>query len=89
MKVKTVMNKSIVSSAFRTARSTILIYVIFSVTLAVTFVGESVIFERFIRDASELMTSATSVGADIMLADDRLTMSANMAAATGERRLDR
>lgn len=80
------MNKSIVSGAFRTARSTILICVISTAILALAFVSESLIFERFIRDASELVTSASSVGGNIMLADDRLTMSANMAAATGERR---
>src|SRR5450830_688761 len=84
--MKTLMNNSIVAGAFRTARSTILICVIFTATLTTTFVSERLVFERFFRDSSELVTSAIAVGADILLTDERLTMSANMAAATGERR---
>ncbi|WP_149086598.1 putative bifunctional diguanylate cyclase/phosphodiesterase [Pseudomonas prosekii] len=80
------MDTSIVSGAFRTARTTILICVISTATMAVALVSERLVFERSFRVASELVTAATSVAANIMLADERLTMSANMAAKTGERR---
>lgn len=80
------MNNSIVAGAFQTARSTILICVFSIASLLIAFVGQRLLYDQAFRAASELAGSATSVAADIILADERLTMSANMAAQTGERR---
>ena len=80
------MNNSIVAGAFQTARSTILICTLSIITLLTAFAGQRVLFEQAIRAASDLAGSATSVAADIILADERLTMSAYMAAQTGEQR---
>ncbi|MFJ2684306.1 putative bifunctional diguanylate cyclase/phosphodiesterase [Pseudomonas sp. NPDC087342] len=80
------MNNSIVSGAYRTARTTISICVFSIATLLIAFVGQRLLFEQAFRAASELSASAMSAAADIILADERLTMSANMAAQTGERR---
>ncbi|MGV8864798.1 MAG: putative bifunctional diguanylate cyclase/phosphodiesterase [Pseudomonas sp.] len=80
------MKNSIVSGAFRTARTTILFFFISTVTLSVAFVSERLVFERSFHGASDLMLAATSVAADIKLADERLTMSANMASNSGELR---
>lgn len=85
-KSETVMTNSIVAGAFQTARSTILICVFSIATLLTAFVGQRLLYDQAVRAASELASSATSVAADIILADERLTMSANMAAQTGERR---
>lgn len=80
------MNHSIVAGAFKTARSTILICVFSIASLVIAFVGQRLLYDQAFRAASELAGLATSVAADIILADERLTMSANMAAQTGERR---
>src|SRR5262245_16115068 len=50
------------------------------------FVIDRVIYSRQLQEATRRLVLAEQAAGDIRLADERLTMSANMAAATAERR---
>lgn len=80
------MTGSIVSSAFNTARSTLSACVLFAAGIVIGYICERIVYEHFLREASERVLSATSIAANIVLIDERLTMSANMAAINGDNR---
>ncbi len=73
-----------------TARRTVLIALIGAAVMVGAVIVERTSFERAQRTAMLELLTADRAASQILLADERLTMSANMAAATGERRwLDR
>ncbi len=73
------MTGSIVSGAFRTARRTIVICCVTSGTLLAAFLSERFIFQNLSERARERVDLATSTAAQILLLDERLTMSATLA----------
>lgn len=77
---------SLVHAAFRTAQRTMIVSFAATALLVTALVGERVIFQITSRQAADTASKAAVLASQIMLADERLTMSANMAAATGERR---
>ena len=78
------MHVSLVNAAFRTAQWTLVLTFAATALLVAALVGERVVFERTSHDAAETSRLAAVVAEKITLADERLTMSANMAAATGQ-----
>jgi len=76
-------SQSLAISAFRVARVTILLSFVAAAILSALLVGERLIFETTYRNASDTVRQAQSLSYIIILADEQLTMSANMAAATG------
>ena len=69
-----------------TARRTVQIALIGAAVMVLAVIFERTTFERAQRSAMLELLAADHIGAEILLADERLTMSANMAAATGENR---
>jgi diguanylate cyclase (GGDEF)-like protein len=69
-----------------TARRTVQIALIGAAVMVLAVIFERTTFERAQRSAMLELLAADHIGAEILLADERLTMSANMAAATGEKR---
>jgi diguanylate cyclase (GGDEF)-like protein len=80
------MDGSVVDHSFRAARRTVVAAFSVSLVIIIVLVAERFAFERDILAAGEGARSATRLNGDVLLADERLTMSANMAAATGEER---
>jgi diguanylate cyclase (GGDEF)-like protein len=80
------MDGSVVDHSFRAARRTVVAAFSVSLVIIAVLVAERFAFERDILAAGEGARSATRLNGEILLADERLTMSANMAAATGEER---
>jgi diguanylate cyclase (GGDEF)-like protein len=80
------MDGSVVDHSFRAARRTVVAAFSVSLVIIVVLVAERFAFERDILAAGEGTRSAARLSGDILLEDERLTMSANMAAATGEER---
>ena len=76
-------SQSLATSAFRAARVTILLSFVAAAILSALLIGERLIFETTYRNASDTVRRAQSLSNIIILADERLTMSANMAASTG------
>ncbi len=73
-----------------TARRTVLIALAGAAVMVTAVIIERTTFERAQRAAMLELLATDQAASDILLADERLTMSANMATATGERRwLDR
>lgn len=80
------MRTSIVKTAIGSARQTVLIAYLATATLVAALVVERFAFESVFERAAESSRVATQLSASILLEDERLTMSANMAASTGEPR---
>jgi diguanylate cyclase (GGDEF)-like protein len=79
-------SSSIVRQATDAARHALLWSFAGGAAILCVFVGERFLFQDQQADAIERAMRAQSATGQILLADERLTMSANMAAATGERR---
>ena len=77
---------SIVKQATATARRATKIAILGAVAIICAFVAERVYFQSQISAATGKLIAANRSADSILLADERLTMSANMAAATGEER---
>jgi len=77
---------SIVKQATATARRAALIALLGAAAVVGAFLAERAYFQEQIRTATERLVKANRAADLILLADERLTMSANMAAATGEKR---
>lgn len=69
-----------------TARRTVLLALSGAAIVIVAVVLERTNFERAQSEAMVHLFEANKVASDILLADERLTMTANMAVATGEKR---
>jgi len=69
-----------------TARRTVLIALAGAAIMVTAVVFERTSFERAQRTAMLNLLAANRAASEILLTDERLTMSANMAAATGEKR---
>jgi diguanylate cyclase (GGDEF)-like protein len=69
-----------------TAQRTVLTALIGAAVMATVVIVERTSFERAQRAAMLELLSANQTAAQILLANERLTMAVNMAAATGERR---
>jgi diguanylate cyclase (GGDEF)-like protein len=69
-----------------TAQRTVLIALIGAAVMVTVVIIERTSFERAQRDAMLELLGANQTAAQILLADERLTMAANLAATTGERR---
>jgi diguanylate cyclase (GGDEF)-like protein len=77
---------SIVKQATATARRVAKIAILSAVVIVAAFVAERVYLQHQISAVTEKLIAAHRSADVILLADERLTMSANMAAATGEER---
>ncbi len=69
-----------------TARRTVMIALVSAAVMVTVVIVERTTFERAQRTAILELLAADRTASEILLADERLTMSANMAAATGDRR---
>ncbi len=77
---------SIVRHATATARRAALIALLGAAAIVGGFLAERAYYQGQIRNATAQLIAAYHAADLILLADERLTMSANMAAATGEKR---
>jgi diguanylate cyclase (GGDEF)-like protein len=77
---------SIVKNAVRSARRSVLTAYVATAALVAALVIERFAFESVFEQAVESSQLAAQLSATILLEDERLTMSASMAASTGERR---
>ena len=77
---------SIVKHATATARRATIISLIGAAAIVCGFLVERVYFQHEIDAATDRLIAAHQSANLVLLADERLTMSANMAAATGEQR---
>ena len=77
---------SIIKQATAIARQTALIALLGAAAIVGGFFAERAYYQSQIRAATERLVAANHSADLILLADERLTMSANMAAATGEKR---
>lgn len=84
--MRTLPDESIVDRSIGTARRTVLIAFAVSAAVIALLVGERLLFGKEITQAADDARKAATLSGEILLADERLTMSANMAAATGESR---
>jgi diguanylate cyclase (GGDEF)-like protein len=75
----------LVRQATTTARRVILSCLAATAALILALGGERVHFLNLQRDAQQRVEDATAAAGDLLLQDDILTMSANLAAASGER----
>lgn len=80
------MSEFIVHKAMRTARRIVLIAFLGATLLVSLLIFERAVFQQTFEAASAAARKAAHLADVILLADERLTMSANMAAATGELR---
>src|SRR5690349_4125388 len=78
--------ESIVKQSTAAARQTVLFALCGAGAIVVGVIIEVVSFGNAERTAAQQLVTANRIAAEILLADERLTMSANMAAATGEER---
>jgi diguanylate cyclase (GGDEF)-like protein len=78
------MSASVISKTIRAARRAILTVMVGAAVLICGLIAERLLFERAIDGAAENARVATSIKGTIQLLDEQLTMSANMAAATGD-----
>ncbi len=77
---------SIVKEATATARQVALVAILGAAAIVGAFFVERAYFQEQIRIATGKLVAANRTADLILLADERLTMSANMAVATGEQR---
>jgi diguanylate cyclase len=77
------VQKSIVEESVRSARSSVRAAYAATAMIVAALVGERLIFQHVFVEANEQARLATDLAGTILLEDERLTMSANMAAATG------
>src|SRR6185503_3829063 len=80
------MNDSVVDISIHTARRAVLMTLAAASVVIGLQMAERVFFAADLRKAANEAREASGLDGEILLADDRLTMSANMAAATGEER---
>ena len=80
------MSWSIVSQAMRAARRAVLLAFAGAALIVAVLATERLIFQSLYADAAHKVARAEDLSGQILLLDERLTMSANMAAATGEPR---
>ena len=80
------MQKSIVKESVRSARRSVLAAYAATAIVVTALVGERLVFQHVFADAAEQARIATELAGTILLEDERLTMSANMAGATGQNR---
>jgi diguanylate cyclase len=78
------MDQSLVSSAISTARKTVAWCFVCTAIVVSALLAERVLFETHFDRAAETARRATDLAGSVMLEDERLTMSANMAAASGQ-----
>jgi diguanylate cyclase (GGDEF)-like protein len=78
--------ESIVKQSTAAARQTVLFALCGAGAIVVGVIIELVSFGNAERTAAQQLVTANRIADEILLADERLTMSANMAAATGEER---
>jgi diguanylate cyclase (GGDEF)-like protein len=77
---------SIVKLSTEKARRAVLAALIGVAAIVSIFIAQHVVFQRAFNTATERLVKAHLAAGGILLADERLTMSANMAAATGGER---
>ncbi len=80
------MRISMVASAISTARRSVLYSILAAVLVVLALVTERVVFEVAFEAAAEANRHAAELSQRLLLEDERLTMSATMAAETGEKR---
>lgn len=80
------MRISMVASAISTARRSVLYSILAAVVVVAALVTERVLFELAYEAAATSNRKAAELTQRLLLQDERLTMSANMAAETGEKR---
>jgi hypothetical protein len=78
------MSEFVVRRSMRVARRTVLTAFLGAALVIATLLVERLVFQRTFEDAAAAARRALHLSDTILLADERLTMSANMAAATGE-----
>jgi diguanylate cyclase (GGDEF)-like protein len=83
---QTKVQKSIVQESMQSARSSVRTAYLATALIVAALVTERLIFQEVFVEANQQARLATTLAGNILLEDERLTMSANMAAATGEAR---
>jgi hypothetical protein len=86
LKLAARMNHSVVDISIHTARRAVLVTLAAASIVIGLQMVERVFFAADLRKAANESREAGSLDGEILLADERLTMSANMAAATGDER---
>jgi diguanylate cyclase (GGDEF)-like protein len=82
---KQAVKDSVVHASVRIARRAVFVVLVTAAAVIAVLIIERNLLEREILQAADNERKAAALMSDILLADERLTMSANMAAATGER----
>ena len=80
------MSWSIVKQSMRVARRVVFLAFAGAFVIIVALVAERLVFQEIYAEAAKKVSRAEELTGQILLLDERLTMSANMAAATGEER---
>lgn len=78
------MRESVVDVSFRTAKRAVAIALTGVAAFTILMMAERAYFQDRLHDAIQEMVQAINTSADIRLADEQLTTSANLAAATGD-----